>query len=342
MQTPSKSIWPDKAPFALFLSHDVDQIHDREVFHFLASVNHIRRMLMNGEPGNLKLALKRLVRIVFAPKPPLQDFETILAIERKHAFRSTFFILHDICASKNGPRYRLDDPALHQIVERIQATNGEIGLHGGVKCVNDAAKYRQCREDLNAAFNGIIVGIRNHLLRHDGAVTWQTQQHAGFTYDATFGHAHQCGTRNEQFSPFYVETDSRQQTADRRPLTTLESPHTVRGYKEVPHCSATLRVAGSAAHSAALQPTANSQPTTNNRLLVIPLTVMDCTLFRSMKLSGDAALDAAWKAITPVIEAGGLVSLLWHNNYFNEPEYADWQWVYERLLERLALSLIHI
>jgi hypothetical protein len=30
------------------------------------------------------------------------------------------------------------------------------------------------------------------------------------------------------------------------------------------------------------------------------------------------------------------VSLLWHNNYFNEPEYAEWQWTYERLLERLA------
>ena len=49
-----------------------------------------------------------------------------------------------------------------------------------------------------------------------------------------------------------------------------------------------------------------------------------------------AALEAAWQAIQPTIAAGGLVSLLWHNNYFNEPEYWDWQMVYEELLARLA------
>ena len=41
---------------------------------------------------------------------------------------------------------------------------------------------------------------------------------------------------------------------------------------------------------------------------------------------GRRALEAAWKAIEPVIQAGGLVTLLWHNDCFNEPEYADWQW----------------
>jgi hypothetical protein len=83
-------------------------------------------------------------------------------------------------------------------------------------------------------------------------------------------------------------------------------------------------------------------PTTDNRLadspglVELPLTVMDYTLFRRLKLSGKDALEAAWNAVTPIIEQGGLVSLLWHNNYFNEPEYHDWQWVYEQLLDRLA------
>ena len=63
---------------------------------------------------------------------------------------------------------------------------------------------------------------------------------------------------------------------------------------------------------------------------------MDVTLFRKLGLAGAAALDAAWRAIEPVAQAGGLVTLLWHNNYFNEPEYRDWQWTYEQLLERLA------
>jgi hypothetical protein len=63
---------------------------------------------------------------------------------------------------------------------------------------------------------------------------------------------------------------------------------------------------------------------------------MENSLFRYGGLSGQEALDAAWTALTPTMEAGGLVTLLWHNNYFNEPEYGDLQWAYEELLARLG------
>jgi hypothetical protein len=75
----------------------------------------------------------------------------------------------------------------------------------------------------------------------------------------------------------------------------------------------------------------------NLDLLELPLTVMDTTLFRYLRLAGSDALDTAWDAVAKAAAAGGLVSLLWHNNYFNEPEYRDWQIVYETLLSRLAL-----
>ncbi|MBT7701384.1 MAG: hypothetical protein HN700_13905 [Verrucomicrobia bacterium] len=296
----TNNTWPNDASFALFLSHDIDQIHDRELFHFLATVNHIRRLLTQGEPGNVKLAVKRLARMLFAPKQPIQDFETILTLEAKHGFRSTFFVLHDVAASKNGPRYRLVDPALQRIADMIQTAKGEIGLHGGVKCLNQTERYRQCRKDLESALSIKVTGIRNHLLRHEGGATWAAQSTAGFSYDATFGDSDELGPKDGQMFPFF---------ACDAPSPTTDSP--------------THRLT-------------DNRPTGPPPLLVLPLTVMDCTLFRSLKLSGKAALDAAWDAIVPVIEAGGLVSLLWHNNYFNEPEYADWQWVYEQLLERLA------
>lgn len=79
----------------------------------------------------------------------------------------------------------------------------------------------------------------------------------------------------------------------------------------------------------------NPQLSTLN-LLELPLTVMDTTLFRYLGLSGEAALEAAWAAVGPVTKIGGLVALLWHNNFFNEPEYWDWQMVYEELLKRLS------
>ena len=281
----SISTWPEDRPFALFLSHDIDQIHDRELFHALATVNHIRRIVTQHEPGSAALALRRLGRILFAPKPVEQDFRTILAIETRHGFRSTFFVLHDPYWSRHGPRYRLGCPALRRIADRIREAGGEIGLHGGVLRLNCAEGYRESREALRAALGVEATGIRNHLLKFSGLETWQAQAAAGFSYDATFGSPDRPGPREGRMHPFFPADPATGRSLD---------------------------------------------------LVVLPLTVMDVSLFRYLRLDGDAALEAAWAAVAPVIEAGGLVSLLWHNNYFNDPEYHGWQTTYERLLERLA------
>ncbi|MGD9780915.1 MAG: polysaccharide deacetylase family protein [Kiritimatiellia bacterium] len=278
-QAPSSSRWPEGRPFALFLSHDVDQIHDRELFHFLATANHVRRMLTQGEKGSVPLALRRLGRILFAPKPAEKDFRTLLEIEARHGFRSTFFVLHDPYWSRNGPRYRLQCPELRRIADLIRAAGGEIGVHGGYLRFNQADRYRESRKALRDALGVDAAGIRNHYLRFSGAETWAAQETAGFSYDATFGFADRLGPREGRMLPFVPE---------------------------------------------------------GRNILELPLTVMDVTLFRHLGLAGEEALETAWQAIEPIVQAGGLVSLLWHNNYFNDWEYRDWQRTYERLLERLA------
>ena len=275
----SRPSWPEKRPFALFLSHDIDQIHDREMFRVLADLNHIRRVWTCGERGDSGLAARRVARALFAPKPAEQDFRTILELEARHGFRSTFFVLHDPYWSRNGPRYRLSSPELRRIADLIRAAGGEIGLHGGVQRLDRTELYRESRAALHEALGGEILGIRNHLLRFSGPATWAAQAAAGFQYDATFGYADRLGPREGRLFPFFPD---------------------------------------------------------NQSILELPLTVMDVVLFRNLGLAGEAALEAAWQAIAPVIQAGGLVTLLWHNNYFNEPEYRDWQWTYEQLLARLA------
>lgn len=277
--------WPDGAKFALFLSHDIDKIHDRELFYMLGSANHIRRMLMGGEKGSVGLALRRLGRALFSPKLPEQDFQTILDIEARHGFRSTFFVLHDRGGCRKGSRYPLTAPALRRIVRMIEAAGGEIGLHGGYYRFNLAAGYRESRELLRTTLGVEAIGIRNHFLRFSGPETWLAQEAAGFRYDATFGYSDRLGPREGRIGPFIPEDPATGRKMD---------------------------------------------------LVELPLTIMDMTLFRNLGLNGKEALEAAWKAIEPLIQAGGLVSLLWHNDYFNEPEYADWQWTYEQLLERLA------
>ena len=277
--------WPDGARFALFLSHDIDKIHDREPFYLLGSANHIRRMLMGGEKGSVGLAFRRLGRALFAPKPPELDFRTILEMEARHGFRSTFFVLHDRGGCRRGSRYPLTAPALRRIVSMIEAAGGEIGLHGGYYRFNQAAGLRESRAVLREALGVEAIGIRNHFLRFSGPETWLAQEAAGFRYDATFGYADRLGPREGRMLPFIPEDPATGRKMD---------------------------------------------------LVELPLTVMDMPLFRNLGLGGAEALETAWKAIEPVIQAGGLVTLLWHNDCFNEPEYADWQWTYGQLLARLA------
>jgi peptidoglycan/xylan/chitin deacetylase (PgdA/CDA1 family) len=277
--------WPQGAPFALFLSHDIDQIHDRELFRVLADLNHIRRMLTQGESGHLGLAAARVVRSLFRPKPTGSDVRVLLEIEARHGFKSTFFILHDPYWSRQGPRYRLGSPGLARIVAMVKAAGGEIGVHGGYYRFNNPVAYQVSLELVGKTFSTPVVGIRNHLLRFSYPETWRAQAAAGYRYDASFGWPDRLGARDGCETPFQPLDPATGRTLD---------------------------------------------------LTVLPLTVMDVTLFRHLRLGGEAALAAAWAAIEPIIARGGLVSLLWHNNYFDEPEYLDWQWVYAQLLARLA------
>jgi peptidoglycan/xylan/chitin deacetylase (PgdA/CDA1 family) len=255
------------------------------MWRVLADVNHARRVLLAGERGSLALASRRIGRALLRPKHSVKDFQTILDIEARYGFRSTFFVLHDRYWARQGARFRISDPDIHAIADLIKDRGCEIGLHGGYYRFNDPGAYRESREVLEEAFCVEVTGIRNHLLRFSGEDTWNAQLEAGFSYDATFGDQTRPGPRDGCDRPFWA-------------IEPAEPSH--RG------------------------------------LIELPLTVMDGSLFRYHRLGGEEALEAAWQTISVVVESGGLVTLLWHGNYFNEPEYWDWQWVYEELVHRLA------
>lgn len=278
--------WPGGAPFALFLSHDIDQIYDRELFRVLADVNHIRRILTQGETGNAPSAARRLLRALFRPKRTLVDFETILQIERRHGFRSTFFLLHDRYWARQGARFSFEDREIQEIGRMALHAGCELGVHGGYYRFNRPDLYRESKEAVATVFGHEPVGVRNHLLRFSYPETWRAQAEAGFEYDATYGFRSVPGARAGLALPFFPFDESAE-----KPLPLLE----------------------------------------------LPLAVMDTSIFRYLRLEGEAALDFAWQLVARLANHGALVSLLWHNNFFNEPEYWDWQMVYEKLLERLAV-----
>ncbi len=71
-------------------------------------------------------------------------------------------------------------------------------------------------------------------------------------------------------------------------------------------------------------------------LVELPLTVMDGSLFREMGLGLKEALETVRKLVDEVHAAGGILTLLWHNNYFDEPEYRVWEEAYAAILDMAA------
>ena len=49
------------------------------------------------------------------------------------------------------------------------------------------------------------------------------------------------------------------------------------------------------------------------------------------------ALDFCGTLAELLANHGALISLLWHNNYFEDSEFRDWQVLYKKLLEFLTL-----
>ena len=278
--------WPGAAPYAVFLSHDVDQIHDRELFRWLGDVNHLRRMLLNGEHGDTVACLKRIARPILRPIDPMQQFETMREIERAHGWHSTFFLLEDRYWARKGGRFRWDDPAFQRISAFLIHEGCELGIHGSAYLHDDPTWWKESQERFAGLYGRSAQGARNHYLTLRVPATWLSQRRAGITYDSTFGYADKLGAPAGFCFPF-----------------ALVDQHD--GDQQVP-------------------------------LIELPVTIMDQTVFRYAALRGEDALAACVGAVETVRQLGGLVTLLWHNNFFAEEEYVEWQDVYVRLLEAMG------
>jgi len=71
-------------------------------------------------------------------------------------------------------------------------------------------------------------------------------------------------------------------------------------------------------------------------LLELPLSVMDGSLFRTLRLDGPAAAARTIEQLVAVREAGGLAVLLWHPNGAAEALYPGWWTAWEKVLEWLS------
>jgi peptidoglycan/xylan/chitin deacetylase (PgdA/CDA1 family) len=191
--------YPNNAPFAVCLTHDIDLVYQSIPSKGLATLRALKQ-------GELTEALHSITRMR-SKKLPFCNFSAIMDLEEKYGAKSTFFFM----AEKPGEQdyaYNIED--LETDIGEIIDRGWEVGLHGGHTAYLNAHEMREKKVRLEKVTHKRILGYRNHYLRFRVPDTWECLSKAEFQYDATFGYADCAGFRNgmcHPFSPFNLNTN---------------------------------------------------------------------------------------------------------------------------------------
>jgi hypothetical protein len=178
-----KARWPGAAPFAVCLTHDVDNISRPR--------SHIWRTRARFSLSDLILGLLGIVSLY-------DNVELIASKEESRGFHSSFYYL-----SSNYPLEEVRPES-----ERVRSSGCEVGLHGDFGTHDSQQKMDQAVSRFSKAMGFRPTGLRVHFLKFDFARSWQIMDKAGFDYDTTVGMNDRLGFKLGLATPFHPPDDS--------------------------------------------------------------------------------------------------------------------------------------
>lgn len=213
--------WPDGSPFAVCLTHDVDEIATRSVSKPLREGVLRARCRLNASltegptvarPGFSQIALAlaggalRAARNAFHWGPdPIQHFERWLNLESKVGVRSTLFVPPEASSDPHvsDPVFRYDDEIRFEghtcefadALREVDDRGFEIGLHPTWYAFDDADELAAQKRQLESVLGHEVRSVRQHWLHYDVRTTPRAHAEAGFEYDSTLGVTGNVGFR---------------------------------------------------------------------------------------------------------------------------------------------------
>ncbi len=215
--------WPHGQPYAVILSHDVDdagRFSPRQGWRLLSRA--VSQRSVREIARGAYFAAAGLGRSLLRATDPYWNFEAVLDLEARAGFRSTFFFVPEAQSVKRDPPYDIDAPRLRNLLVRLQTGGWEVGVHGSFDSYLDAKVLRAQREKLERALGSPVRGVRQHYLRLRIPDTFRSHVEAGFVYDSTLGFRGGVGFRAGTAFPFRPFD-----AAARQPLSILELPLTI-------------------------------------------------------------------------------------------------------------------
>ena len=218
-----KSFWPEGKPFAVCLSHDVDEI--KKTYQWITRPwNYAKNCNILGLHNQFLSFIQKI-----RGNEPYWTFETLMRIEDELGVKSSFYFLNETGVARvtdkktwrhSGRRYNWNSPPVKKIMKKMESRGWEVGLHGSFFSYLDHEKMCSEKNALEKALGvSEIVGVRQHNLNIKIPDTWIGQEKCGLLYDTTLGYNDCMGFRWGTCLPFHPWISD-----EKRILNLLEIP----------------------------------------------------------------------------------------------------------------------
>ncbi|MBJ6109882.1 hypothetical protein JAO73_12740 [Hymenobacter sp. BT523] len=182
--------WAGTAPFAAFISHDIDNLRSAWKAPAKAALTQ----------GRLWSFARQLAQHLARPDA-WDNLEAVAAATAAHGAKSTFFLLPEHRKGVDGTPnadYALST-SLRRRLLRLAMQGHEVGLHGSIGTAEDGNQLLREWQRLKLPAHG----LRFHYLRWEPRRTPRLVEEAGVDFDSTLGFAEHFGFRHSYCHPFY-------------------------------------------------------------------------------------------------------------------------------------------
>ena len=209
--------WPQGKKWALCLTHDVDIVSKWD--RGFKAWRYVRNQLA-GPRDSAKLAIRTVRAAARTLQTPLRrgddpawGYERWLEAEGEWGFKSSFlFSPSTITRRHSDDTYmRLNDPVkfdgkmtnVRDMIAGMAARGWDVGVHGSIHSVSDAAMLEQQRKEIEQAAGTPVLSTRQHFLRYHSGTTPQVHAAAGIAVDSTVGFNRLIGFRAGTSFPWW-------------------------------------------------------------------------------------------------------------------------------------------
>ncbi len=210
-------------PFALALTHDLDNLWRWTPRGFAAAAYRTLRSLLTRDPEGVYREVGDFVDWLARHLPrgsdPYWTFPQILSGEDARGVTSTFFIIARHTHATDGNQPHKYQKLLPAALRTLREGRREVGLHGNDSDRTGFEALCADRSRLQRASGGQVEGMRYHYLRCLYHETLPMLEKAGFAYDTSLAFAEREGYRcacSFPFRPYSLDEE--------RPLDIVELP----------------------------------------------------------------------------------------------------------------------